>query len=178
MAENTTIARPYAQAIFELAKDQGDLSGWSEMLQLLNAIVSNEDVQGLLDSPKVTDEAVCDLILEISGEKLNDTGKNMVRVLADNGRLNVMPEIALLYEEERAKAEGTVEADVVSATELNDAQKQGIIASLAKRLGREVTLNCSVDESLVGGAIIRAGDVVIDGSVGNKLNKLASSLMR
>lgn len=177
MAETTTIARPYAQAVFALASEQGNLQGWSDMMQLVATIVGDAQVAALLESPDVSDDQVCDLILDICGDKLNDTGKNMVRVLAENGRLAVMPEIAELYEVERAKAEGNVEADVVSAVELNDAQKKSIAEALSKRLGRNVTLKCSTDAALVGGVVIRAGDMVIDGSVVSKLSKLGASLM-
>ena len=177
MAETITIARPYAKAVFDLAQEQGELSNWSEMLELTSLIVLNEDMEALIDNPDFGKDQVVDLILDICGDALNDTGKNMVRVLADNGRLNVLPEIAELYEVERAAAEGTIQAEVISASALSDAQLQSISSALKARLGREISLECKTDESLVGGAIIRAGDLVIDGSVVGKLEKLASELM-
>lgn len=177
MAETITIARPYAKAVFDLAQEQGELSNWSEMLELTSLIVLNEDMEALIDNPDFGKDQVVELILDICGDALNDTGKNMVRVLADNGRLNVLPEIAELYEVERAAAEGTIQAEVISASALSDAQLQSISSALKARLGREISLECKTDESLVGGAIIRAGDLVIDGSVVGKLEKLASELM-
>jgi F-type H+-transporting ATPase subunit delta len=177
MAETITIARPYAQAIFDLAREQGELSGWSEMLALGSAVVSNEEMAALIDNPNISKEQVIDLILDICDDALNETGKNMVRVLADNRRLKVLPEIAELFEIERATAEGTIKAEVISATSLTAEQQQSITSALKKRLGRDVTLECKTDESLVGGAVIRAGDLVIDGSVVGKLERLASELM-
>lgn len=176
MAENITIARPYAQAIFSLAQEQGDLKGWSEMLQFAAAVAADEEMVAVIDSPRFDSGQLADLFIEICGDKLNDAGKNMVRVLAENDRLNVLPEVAELFEAERAAVEGTIVAEVTSATQLNDAQQQSIAEALKKRLGRDVTLECQIDESLLGGAIIRAGDVVIDGSVVGKLEKLTSAL--
>jgi F-type H+-transporting ATPase subunit delta len=176
MAEKTTIARPYAQATLALAKEQNALQQWSEMLQFASAVAADEEMAALIDSPKLSSEQLAGLFLDICGDKLNEHGKNMIRVLAENDRLDVLAEITELFEIERAQSEGTVEAQVVSAVELSDAQKSGITESLKKRLGRDVTLNCSVDAAIVGGAIIRAGDVVIDGSVTGKLEKLATAL--
>jgi F-type H+-transporting ATPase subunit delta len=176
MAEKTTIARPYAQAILALAKEQNALQQWSDMLQYASAVAADEEMAALIDSPKLSSEQLAELFLDICGDKLNESGKNTIRVLADNDRLDILTEITELFEIERAQSEGTLEAQVVSAVELSDAQKSSITESLKKRLGRDVTLNCSVDASIVGGAIIRAGDVVIDGSVNGKLQKLAAAL--
>jgi F-type H+-transporting ATPase subunit delta len=176
MAETITIARPYAQAIFALAQEQGDLKGWSEMLQFAAAIAADPQMVAVIDSPRFDNSQVADLFIEVCDKKLNDAGKNMIRVLADNDRLTLLPEVAMLFEVERAAVEGTIVAEVTSATALNAAQQKSITEALTKRLGRDVTLECKVDESLLGGAIIRAGDVVIDGSVVGKLEKLATAL--
>ncbi|MCW8828037.1 MAG: F0F1 ATP synthase subunit delta [Gammaproteobacteria bacterium] len=176
MAENITIARPYAQAIFSLAQEQGDLKGWSEMLQFAAAVAADEDMVAIIDSPRFDSDQLANLFIEICGEKLNAAGKNMIRVLAENDRLSVLPEVAELFEAERAAIEGTIVAEVTSATALNEAQQRSIADALKKRLGRDVTLECQIDESLLGGAIIRAGDVVIDGSVVAKLEKLTAAL--
>ncbi len=177
MAELTTIARPYAQAIFALAKEQSDLKGWSAMLQNAALVAADPEMIKLIDSPRLEKADLAQLFVDVCGSTLNDFGKNMVHVLADNDRLALLPEIAALYEVERASAEGTVQAEVVSATPLSEAQKQGIAGALTKRLGRDVVLDCKVDETLLGGAIIRAGDMVIDGSVVTKLSKLGSTLL-
>jgi F-type H+-transporting ATPase subunit delta len=176
MAETTTIARPYAQAAFELAREQGTLAKWSEALALASAVATDGGIRKLIGSPRVTRGQLADLVIDICGTRLDDAARNFVRVLADNGRLGVLPQIAALFEALRAEAEGVIEADMVSAFAVDEAQKSGIAAALKARLGREVTLTCSVDPELIGGAVIRAGDLVIDGSVKGKLAKLASAL--
>lgn len=176
MAEKTTIARPYAQAILALAKEQNAMQQWSDMLQYAAVVAADEEMAALIASPKLSDEQLAELFLDICGDKLNEHGKSMIRILAENDRLDILGEVTELFEIERAQSEGIIEAEVISAVELNDAQKGSITESLKKRLGRDVTLNCSVDAAIVGGAIIRAGDVVIDGSVIGKLEKLATAL--
>lgn len=176
MAEKTTIARPYAQATLALAKEQNALQQWSDMLHYASAVAADEDMAALIASPRLGSEQLAGLFLDICGDKLNEHGRNMIRVLAANDRLDVVAEITELFDIERALSEGMVEAEVISAIELSAAQKSSITESLKKRLGRDVTLNCRVDAAIVGGAIIRAGDVVIDGSVIGKLDKLASAL--
>lgn len=177
MAEKSTIARPYAQAAFEIASDNGDLKGWSEMLQLLSMVAADELMQDMISNPAIERDKVVDVIIGVCDEALNEVGKSFVKVLAENNRLNVMSEIAVLFEKQRAEAEKTVHAEVVSAFPLSDAQKQNLIDALKKRLGKEVTLVTSIDASIVGGAIVRAGDLVIDGSVSGQLEKLATALM-
>jgi F-type H+-transporting ATPase subunit delta len=117
------------------------------------------------------------LMLEVCGDQLNELGKNFIKVLVANKRLNILPEIAVLYNELRADAEKTVEAEVISAFPLTDAQQDTLVEGLKKRLGRDVTLVSKVDENLLGGAIVRAGDLVIDGSVSGQLSKLETSLL-
>lgn len=177
MAEKSTIARPYAQAAFDLAQEAGDLKGWSNMLQILATVTANDDVQALIGNPEVESQTLADIIIDICGDTLNDKGKNFVRVLAANKRLDVMPEIAEQYEQHRAEAERTVVAEVTSAFPLSEAQQQQLIAALKKRLGREVTLVTRTDDSIIGGAVVRAGDLVIDASVTSQLEKLANTLM-
>lgn len=176
MAEQVTVARPYAQAVFELAQAEKDLPGWSAMLGLLAEAVSLGEVWEVINSPRLTRTAAAELIGEIGGERFSEEFRNFVRVLADNRRLGVIPEIAALFEQLRSAAEARVTAQVVSAQDLSETQKAQIAESLHKRLGREVELSCSVDASLLGGAVIRAGDLVIDGSARGKLEKLAAQL--
>jgi len=178
MAEKSTIARPYAQAAFDIAKQKADLKGWSEMLQLAAAIASDEQVINLIGNPQVSKDALVDLLLKVCGKNLNAEGQNFIRILAENKRLNVLTEISALYEAHRAEAERTVEAEVISAFPLTDAQQQTLIAALKQKLGREISLSVQTDESLIGGAIVRAGDMVIDGSVTGHLEKLAQALIR
>ncbi|MDH5445462.1 MAG: F0F1 ATP synthase subunit delta [Gammaproteobacteria bacterium] len=177
MAEKITIARPYAQAAFDLAKDAGDLKGWSAMLQLVAMITDDATMDDLIGNPHVARETLVDIIIDICGDNLNEAGKNFVRVLGENKRLNVVSEIAERYEAQRAEAEKTVDAEVVSAFELSDAQVASLSAALKKRLGRDVKLVTKIDESIIGGAIVQAGDLVIDGSISSQLHKLSHTLM-
>ncbi len=177
MAEKSTIARPYAQAAFDLAQEKNDLKTWSDMLRLCAMIIRDEQVSRLIGNPGISKNALVGLILKVAGDRLNTVGRNFIRVLANNGRLNVLSEIASLYEQHRADAERRVDAEVISAFPLSDTQQQALAASLKKRLGREVRLTASTDASLIGGAIVRAGDLVIDGSVSGHLNKLAQALI-
>jgi F-type H+-transporting ATPase subunit delta len=176
MAELTTVARPYAQAVFERASSTNSRDTWSDMLQLASAVTLDESMNAIIANAKYTREQVAELIIEVCGDKLNEEGKNLVRLLSENKRLVLLPEIAAVYELYKAEAESTIEAEMVSAYPVSDSQQAKIAASLKQRLGREVTLKCKTDESLIGGAIIRAGDMVIDGSVRGKLDKLASTM--
>jgi F-type H+-transporting ATPase subunit delta len=176
MAETLTIARPYAQAAFLYAREQQMLKQWSEMLALLATIASDPAVRTLLDSPRLTEQQLADLFIQVGGEQLNDKCANFVRVLADNRRLGLLADIAALYEIQRRDAEGTVRAELVSAYPASEEQQAKVVASLRRRLGREIELSCSTDPGLLGGAIIRAGDLVIDGSVRGKLQRLGTAL--
>ncbi|MGD8785034.1 MAG: F0F1 ATP synthase subunit delta, partial [Thioalkalispiraceae bacterium] len=153
MAEKSTIARPYAVAAFGLAKEKNELAKWSDMLGFAAVVVTDEAMQDYINNPKIEQETLSRLMLEICGDQLNEVGKNFIKVLVANKRLNVLPEIAVLYNELRADAEKTVEAEVISAFPLTDAQQNSLIEGLKKRLGREVSLVSKVDEDLLGGAI-------------------------
>jgi F-type H+-transporting ATPase subunit delta len=177
MAEKSTIARPYAVAAFGLAKEKNELAKWSDMLGFAAVVVTDEAMQDYINNPKIEQETLSRLMLEICGDQLNEMGKNFIKVLVANKRLNVLPEIAVLYNELRADAEKTVEAEVISAFPLTDAQQNSLIEGLKKRLGREVSLVSKVDENLLGGAIVRAGDLVIDGSASGQLSKLETMLL-
>ncbi len=176
MAEVMTIARPYANAIFKLARDKGELAGWSELLAVLAQSVQSADVSAVLTNPAVSNDNAVALLADIAGKAMTDDGKNMLHVLAENDRLLVLDDIAVLYEDLRAEEEGTLSAEVVSAKKLTAPQQKKLAAALKARLNRDVILDCSVDETLLGGAIVRAGDLVIDGSALGKLNKLANVL--
>ena len=177
MAEKSTIARPYALAAFELAKEQKDLAKWSDMLEFAAQVASDELMQDYMHNPAVDQDTLAKLVIDICGDQLNELGKNFIKVLVANKRLEMLPEIVTLYNQHRAEAERTVEAEVISAFPLSANQKESLIAGLKKRLGREVNLVAKVDENLLGGAIVRAGDLVIDGSASGHLSKLATVLM-
>ena len=174
---DAALARPYARAIFELAKSHGSFQSWSDSLALMAALVSNATMCSLLDNPQLTRKGAADLVIRTCGEDIGEAEKNLLTMLAENDRLSQLPMIAALYNRFRDEAEGTVEAEVISALPLSEAQKTAISNALKQRLGRDVQLNCSVNEDLVGGAVIRAGDLVIDGSAVEHLRQLSSALV-
>ncbi len=178
MAEKITIARPYAQAVFELARDKGTLAEWSRKLELLELVVGDSRLAPLLGNPHVSSDQLVKLITEVCGDALDQNAGSLLRLLAENRRLTLLPELRVHFEALRADAEKTVQAEVVSAFPLGDEQKTAIASSLKRRLGREVQLTCTTDESLIGGAVIRAGDLVIDGSVTAHVDRLAGALSR
>ncbi len=146
------------------------------MLQTVAMIAANADMQSLIGNTSVSKEQMAQLVIDVAGDVMTDAGRNLVKLLAENRRLDVVAEIAEQFETLKAEAEKTVEAEIVSAQEVSAAQQSMIADKLKARLGREVSLKCTVDESLMGGAIIKAGDMVIDGSVSGQLNKLSVEL--
>jgi len=176
MAEAITIARPYANAVFAIANDKGELKSWSDLLAVLAQAVAVPNMQSVISSPSVSDEQVIGLLAEVAGELMSEDAQNFLALLAENNRLMLLEHIAVIFDELRAEAEQVMTADVTTARALTSEQEANISAALKKRLGRDVTLNASVDESLLGGAIIRAGDLIIDGSALGKLNRLTNAI--
>ena len=177
MAEAITIARPYASAVFSIANEKGELKVWSDLLAVLAQCVAIPSMQSVISSPSVSDEQCVTLLADIAGELMSDDARNFLALLAENNRLMLLTQIKVIFEELRAEAEQVITADVTTARALTPKQEKNISAALKKRLGRDVTLNSNVDESLLGGAIIRAGDLVIDGSALGKLNRLANAII-
>ncbi len=178
MSEYITAARPYARAAFELAKEQKRFDAWSDMLSLMATVVHDPTMRAVLDSPALAADQGSELLISVCSDKIDEQGRNFIKLLAENRRLVLLPDVAALYENYRAEAEGKIEAEVVSAQDITEQQMGNIAQALKKRLGREVSISARTDPSLLGGAIIRAGDLVIDGSVRGKLNKLATTLSR
>jgi len=176
MAEIQTLARPYADAVFELAEASGELDAWSTALAAVAAIVSNEDVAALMDNPAITDATMADAIIGVAGDDLNAGGANLVRLLVENGRLRAAPSIAALFEQRKADAENRVDVQVTSAVAFSQEQQAALAKSLEKRLSRSVRLSFEQDENVIGGAVIRAGDLVIDGSLRAQLERMQSVL--
>ena len=177
MSELTTAARPYARAVFEMADESKDLAKWSETLAFMGAVVANEDVQTLLASPKMAKQAGADAFIKLCDKKLDDRAQNLVKMLPENNRLSLLPEMSVIYEALKDEAEGSIEALVTAAKKLTKAEETSIATALRKRLGCDVKLKVSVDESLLGGAIIRAGDLVMDGSLKGRLNKMTNVML-
>lgn len=176
-AELATIARPYARAAFSTALDQSEgLVTWSGMLMLLAATASEKTVREALDDPLLSGEDEAKLLTNILGDELNREAKNFVSVLADFGRIALLPEIAEMFELLKANHEKTMEVEITSAYELNDSEKANLSAALENRLQRKINLETTVDSQLIGGAVIKAEDTVIDNSVRGKLQKMSHAL--
>ena len=178
MAERLTIARPYAEAVFALARDRNVLAEWSRMLALMAGVAGDARVARLATDPKVTTARLEGLLLDICGDCLNAEAKNFLRVLISNRRLLLLPEIASHFELRRNEAEGKIDAEVATPFPLTGAQTEAIAAGLKRRLGREVRIHERQDKTLVGGVVIRAGDLLIDGSVRGMLERLSSQMIR
>ena len=177
MAEISTLARPYAQAIFNLAHANNTLKAWSDTLALLAEVAANEDMIEIFNNPDISSEQTVSLIVDICKDNLDEQGINFVKLAAENDRLEVIPHIAQSFEAMCAEQGGSIEAQVISAYAVNATQKKSITEALKKKLGREVTITTKTDKSLLGGVIIRAGDIVIDGSVKTQLEKITHSLL-
>lgn len=176
MAEIQTLARPYAEAVFEIAQAGGTLDAWSDALAALSAVVRNPDVAAVLDNPEIGDRVVADAIIGIADDDLNDGARNLVRLLVENSRLRLVPDIADQFEALKAEAENRVDVSVTSAVEFSGDQQAALTRSLEQRLARTVRLSFERDESVIGGAVIRAGDLVIDGSLRAQLERMRRSL--
>jgi F-type H+-transporting ATPase subunit delta len=176
MADKSTIARPYAKAAFEEARERGRLGPWSEALRTAATVIGDSRVAALLGNPRVTPEELAALVIEIAGPQLDEEGRNFVRTLADNRRLALLPEISALFDELKGEAEGVVDVTVTSAAPLDDSQRTKLAGALERRLGRTVRLQCATDPALIGGAVLRAGDLVIDGSLRGRLERIAYEL--
>ena len=178
MSELTTAARPYAKAVFEMAQESGNLSGWSDQLGAIAQVISSEDSAALLTNPRLSQDQKIQILTEVLGNSVNEGGINLLKVLGENNRFTLVPEMARLYEELKAQAEGAIEAEITAAMELSADQQNAIAAALQKRLGREVKLVTKLDPSLMAGAIVRAGDLVIDGSIQSRLKEMKAALSR
>jgi F-type H+-transporting ATPase subunit delta len=174
MAERITTARPYAKALFALARAANSLAATSTGLQRAATVVVDPQVHGLLGNPRVTPAQLAELVNGIAG--LDEHGRNFITLLAQNRRLGVLPEIAALFEQMKAEVENAVDVEVVAATSLTSDQENRYAAALQKKLGRQVRLHTRVDGSLLGGAVLKAGDLVIDGSLKGRLDRLATEL--
>ncbi len=168
MAEVTTIARPYAEAVFALADSGGTLDQWSTALSRLAAVVNAPEISQLLGNPHVTDTQMADLITSASGD-IPVQARQFLQILVSNKRLSVLPEVASMYERLKTAREGAVDADIASAFPLDGSELAALVSDLERRFQRKVRPHVRVDPELIGGARISVGDQVIDGSVRGKL---------
>ena len=176
MSELSTLARPYAEAVFRMAQGESDLAGWSSRVATLAAIVSDAQLARLITDPAVSADRVASLIIEVAGADLGERGGNFVKVLAENDRLSLLPEIDAQFETLKANAEGTLEATITSAQPLTQAQVDDLVAGLKAKFNRAVNVQVAVDPELIGGAVIAIGDQVMDGSVKGRLQRMAFAL--
>ena len=177
MDDSITLARPYAQAAFRQAEREGSVDSWSEGLELLAAVTGDQELAMLLADPRVPAERVTELVLDVCGDALGATMANFVRVLGEGRRLGAGPEIARQFEEERRRRAGRSAVEIVSAYALEPAHVTMLADAIGRRLGGDITVETSVDESLIGGVVIRVGDSVIDASLAGRLRELAQDLV-
>jgi F-type H+-transporting ATPase subunit delta len=173
MTDKTTIARPYARAAFAAAQAHGYLAAWSDALHTAATVVEDPRIASLLGNPRVTAKQLADFVIGIGGGKLGAEWNELVLMLAQNRRLAILPEIAALFDALKDETEGVVDVTVTAATDLDAKQQHTLTAALTRRLKREVRLHTAVDATLLGGAVIRAGDLVIDGSLRTRLERMA-----
>lgn len=178
MAERKTLARPYAEAVFQMAKARNQLDQWSGMLKAAAMVAADASVVAVASNPLIERDKVVGLFTDVLGKALDKDGANFIRLLLENHRLLLLPEISALFEGYKADEQGTVDAEVISAFPLDKTQAKAIRDGLKKRLGREVNLVSRTDENLIGGAVIRAGDLIIDGSIRGYLDELSVQLQR
>ena len=178
MAEIATLARPYANAVFDLARSVGRLTEWAPMLGLLARAVETDQVKALIAAPSFAPAVKAHRLIDVVREDIDDRCRRFVRVLADNHRLDLLPEIAAQYETLKAEAEKTLDVAITAAVPLTEEQIDTYVEALRRRFDQEVNVNVVVDPGLVGGAVVRAGDTVIDGSVRGRLTRLVESLQR
>jgi F-type H+-transporting ATPase subunit delta len=176
MADRATIARPYARAAFAHAREGKVLAAWSKLLGTAAAVAADSRVARLIGNPHVTRDELVELLAGIAGEAGGKEGRNFLRALAANRRLMLLPEIAAQFETLRAEVENIIDVEIVAAREIAAPQQKRLTEALERRLGREVRMHTRIDESLIGGAVVRAGDLVIDGSLKGRLTRLASAL--
>lgn len=176
MAEARTIARPYAEAVFKLAKANDTLPAWSDMLQLTAAIAGDERIRALIGNPRVPTKRLNELFLSICGDKLDNEGRNFVLLLVENRRVEILPQVSELFEQLKAQHEGVLEAHIASAFAMSDAQLKDLVTNLEAKFKRKIEAKVSVNPELIGGVKVEIGDEVLDASVRGKLEAMAVAL--
>lgn len=176
MAELMTVARPYAKAAFEVAREQGHVAEWADMLSVLANVMGDDKLSQAMKSPALNSKEKANVLADICGEVVTEQGKNFVASLAENNRLALLPAISALFNQFKLNFEKAVDVNLTSAFDITTEQEKAIAASLGKKLDRNVNLTTETDASLIGGVVIRTGDLIIDGSVRGKLAKLSEAI--
>lgn len=176
MSELATLARPYAAAVFNRSIETGTTEKWSKSLAFMSAVLNDKEVSTVVANPKVSKERLSALMLDICQGQVNEEGANFLKLLVQNNRLTLAPTIAELFEALKAESEGYVDVEVTTAYAFSKEEKQSFTSSLEKTLSKKVHMNVTVDKSLIGGVLVRAGDRVIDGSIKGQLQQLAKRL--
>jgi len=176
MSELLTLARPYAAAVFKRAIETSGADKWSQFLANMAGVLSDANMSSLADNPKVSNEQLVDVLLEIGQGQIDQEGENLIRLLVANGRLLLFPQIQKLFEEYRAQEEGYIDVDVSVAYEFNDDSWRHFVQSLESKLGKKARIKITVDKSLVGGVLVKAGDKVFDGSIKGRLQQMHKTL--
>lgn len=172
MLEQATIARPYAEAAFAYALEEGGLADWSAMLKLLARVIADDNMRPVLHHPKLDNERLYRFIVDICGDRLTQPGKNFIKLLVKAERIGLAAEVFTLFEQKRTLAEGIGKVDVISAYPLDEDQLNTISGAVSKRIGKQVDINTAQDKDLIAGVIIKAGDAVIDVSLRGRLKEL------
>ena len=176
MSELATLARPYAEALFKRSKETSTVAQWSDSLAFLAAVMSDQQLAAASVNPRIDSDKFIALLLDISTDQIDQEGENLIRLLVQNGRLNLLPQIAELFEQYRAEDENFIDVEVQSAFAVTKTEQQHLTSILEKSLKRKVHLTAEKDSDLIGGVVIRAGDTVIDASVRGQLQQLAKEL--
>jgi len=176
MAELSTLARPYAEASFKRAKETGSVQNWSETLVFLSAIAQNQELSAIVDNPRVGKEKITELLLDICQDQIHSEAANLLKLLIENRKLKLLPTISALFEEHRAVDEGYINVNIYSAFPLTKAELSKYNAMLEKQLKKKVIAVITVDKSLLGGVLAKAGDKVIDGTIRGQIHQLAKRL--
>lgn len=176
MSELATLARPYAAAVFKRSVETGATEKWSKSLAFLSAVLGDKEISAVVANPKVSRERLSALMLDICQGQVDEEGANFLKLLVQNNRLTLAPTIALQFETLKGESEGYIDVEVASAYDFSEEEKKSFTSTLEKTLSKKVHMNVTVDKSLIGGVVVRAGDKVIDGSIKGQLQQLAKRL--
>lgn len=176
MTELSTLARPYAEAVFKRAKETNSMLEWADELLFLSEVAKNPSLIGIFNNPKVSKESISQLLLDISQDQIKEEAKNLLKILIDNAKIALLPKISEMFEVHKAEAEGYVNVELISAYALSKAELSKYSTMLEKQLHKKVNAVVTIDKSLLGGVLAKAGDKVIDGSIKGQIHQLAKKL--